>query len=160
MPKPATPEPPKVPAWTIDQETLTYVKIQLPRENKSEAFLRGSDNASWFFDDAQQSAVDHDRWGGVPLLLSRPTPERLVAENANAQKLTDYGLTQPSIELTLKTDANETVDINIGDLVPDKHGFYAQVPGSNNVAVVDVSWYNVVQGLVEEPPYASPQAPQ
>ncbi|GAG36527.1 unnamed protein product, partial [marine sediment metagenome] len=32
--------------------------------------------------------------------------------------------------------------------------FYVQAPGSNDVALVDYTWYEVLERLVKEPPYA------
>ena len=153
MPKPAVPQPPKVPVWSVNQEALQRIEVQLPRESLSQAFVK--DGESWYFDDTKRSAIEKNRWGGMPLLFSSPQPERLVAENATLAKLTEYGLTQPTMEVTLTLDNGQNLKVKIGDRTPDGHAFYAQIPGSNNVAVVDISWYRVAERLVKEPPYAS-----
>jgi hypothetical protein len=61
-----------------------------------------------------------------------------------------------TITLTL-TDGN-TLDITIGNKTPDGNNFYVQAPSSNDVATVDYTWYDVIERLVKEPPYASAAA--
>jgi len=41
----------------------------------------------------------------------------------------------------------------VGDRTPDGHAYYVQAPGSNDVALVDFTWYEVLERLVKEPPY-------
>ena len=78
--------------------------MELPSENLSQSFIKipQGDQFPWFFDDPQQSDVDMARWGGgIPLLLSGPSVARIIAENATEEQMARFGLTEPSIKITL-----------------------------------------------------------
>jgi len=152
---------PKVFVWDIEMDEIQHVEIRLPREGKSEAFIKipKGDEFPWHFDDPQRSAVNSERWGGgIPLLLSGPGAVRVIAESATPEKLAEFGLTQPRMEITLTLENGDILNITIGDWTPDGNAFYIQVPGSNDVCIVDYTWYNEMERLVKEPPYASPSA--
>jgi len=161
-----TPElPPKVEPrvflWNIEMVDLQHIEIRLPREDKSEAFIKISqgDKFPWYFDDPQRSEVDVTRWGGgIPLLLSGPGAERVIARNATEEKLAEFGLTQPQMEITLTLEDGDILNITVGDRTPDGNTFYVRVPNSNDVCLVDYTWYEVLERLVKEPPYAPPSA--
>ena len=145
--------------WLIEMEEIQHIEIELPREGESQTFIKikEEDKFPWYFDDPQRSEIDVDRWGGgIPLLLSGPGTERVIAENATQEKLAEFGLTQPQMTITLTLEDNSVLSINIGDSTPDGHAFYVQAPDTNNVALVDYTWYNVLERLVKKPPYAPP----
>ncbi len=162
IPKPTPPEKERVRVWLVNVDDLQRIEIRLPREGKSQTFIKETketDNEtseSWHFDDPQRSAINPERWGGgIPLLLSGPGADRVIAENAPEEKLAEFGLTQPRMTVTLTLKDGSSVNITIGDATPNGNNFYAQVPGTNNVCTVDYSWYGVVERLVKDPPYAS-----
>ncbi len=160
-PQPASPLKPKLYVWLIDMEEIQHIKIQLPRENKSESFIKiqEGDKFPWYFDDPQRSEVDAVRWGGgIPLILSGPGTERIIAQNATPEKLAEFGLTQPQMEITLTLENGSIMNIKVGDKTPDGMNNYVQAPDSNDVALVDFTWYEVLAGIVKEPPYAPPPA--
>ena len=140
---------------------IQHIEIRLPREDKSVAFVKISQEGKfpWYFDDPQRSAVDVTRWGGgIDLLLTGPGAERVIAKNATEEKLTEFGLAQPQMEITLILEDGDILNIAVGDRTPDGINYYVQAPGSNDVALVDYTWYEVLERLVREPPYAPPAA--
>lgn len=152
---------PRVFVWMIEMGEIQHIEIRLPREDKSEAFVKISqkDKFPWYFDDPQRSEVDVVRWGGgIPLLLSGPGAERVIAKNATEEKLAEFGLTQPQMEIILTLEDGGILNIRVGDRTPDGNTYYVQAPGSNDVALVDYTWYDVLERLVKEPPYASSAA--
>ena len=50
------------------------------------------------------------------------------------------------------------LNITVGDRTPSGDAFYVQAPGSNDAALVAYNWYEVLERLVKEPPYASSSA--
>jgi len=158
-----TPEPPpksepKLFVWDIEMYEIQHIEIRLPREGKSEAFIKieEEDKFPWHFDDPQRSVVDVARWGGgIPLLLSGPGADRVIARNTTEEKLAEFGLTQPQMEIILTLENGDILNITVGDRTPDGNTFYMQVPDSNDVALVDYTWYEVFERLVQEPPYVS-----
>ncbi|MBA7637694.1 hypothetical protein ES703_45340 [subsurface metagenome] len=160
IPEPPTKPEPKLYVWDIDMEAIQHIEITLPREDMSQAFIKipEEDKFPWYFDDPQRSDVDTARWGGgIPLLLSGPGADRVIAENATQEKLTEFGLTQPQMEINLTLEDGDTMNIIVGNSTPDGHAFYVQAPSTNDVALVDYTWYEVLERLVKEPPYVSPE---
>ena len=161
IPQPPPKVEPRVFLWDIEMGGIQHIEIRLPHEDKSEAFVKISqeDKFPWYFDDPQRSEVDVARWGGgIPLLLSGPGAERVIAKNATEEKLAEFGLTQPQMEIILTLEDGDILNIKVGDRTPDGNTYYVQAPGSNDVALVDYTWYEVFERLVKEPPYAPPSA--
>jgi len=156
---PAKPEP-KIYVWDIEMDIIDGIEIRLPRENMSQSFIKipKEDTFPWYFDDEQFSEVDSARWGGgIPLLLSGPGVDRVIAENATQEKLAEFGLSQPQMEINLKLEGGKTMNIVVGNRTPDDTAFYVQAPNTNDVAIVDYIWYEVLERLVKEPPYVQPE---
>ena len=161
-----TPEPPpksepRVFVWDIEMDEIEHIEIRLPREDKSEAFIKIEEKGKfpWYFDDPERSEIEVARWGGgIPLLLSGPGAERVIVKNATEEKLTELGLAQPRMVMVLTLEDGDTLNITVGDRTPDGQTFYVQIPNSNDVALVDYTWYEVLERLVKEPPYASTSA--
>jgi hypothetical protein len=159
-PKPAPPPEPRLYVWLFEMDKIERVELRLLREAKSQAFIKitRGDQFPWFFDDPQRSRVDIDRWGGgIPLLLSGPGTARIISENTSEEKLVEFGLRKPQLEIALTLEKGKTLSIKVGDRTPDGHAYYVQSPSSTEVALVDYSWFDVLRRLVEEPPYASPK---
>jgi hypothetical protein len=149
---------PKVYVWSVSDNDITHITISLPREGQSQAFIKipEGDKFPWYFDDPQRSPVDTARWGGgIPLILSGPSADRIIAEYATAEQLAEYGLTQPSMEITLALTNDNTMKIDVGDSTPNGNNYYVKAPDSTGVATVDSTWYDVLEKLVTNPPYAA-----
>ena len=139
-------------------EEIEHIDIELPRDGKSQSFIKipEGDKFPWYFDDPQRSNVDVERWGGIPFLLRGPGVDRIISENTTEEKLAEFGLTQPRMKIALTLEAGDILNIKVGDKTPDGHAFYVQSPYSNDVALVDYTWYGVLERLVMEPPYSPP----
>ncbi len=150
---------PRVFLWDIEMGEMQHIEIRLPREDKSVAFVKISQESKfpWYFDDPQRSEVDVARWG-IEFLLTGPGAERVIARDATEEKLAEFGLAQPQMEIILTLEDGDILNITVGDRTPDGNTFYVQAPNSNNVCLVDYTWYEVLERLVREPPYASPSA--
>jgi hypothetical protein len=160
-PKPPPPVKPQEYVWLIDQEDINHVIMSLPRENPplSQSFImiKQGDKFPWFFDDPQRSPVDSQRWGGgIPLLLSGPGADRVITDNATPDRLTAFGLDNPSMEIVLEVANRPTMYIEVGDATPDGQRHYVKAPGTNAVATVDYTWFTVLEKLIRDPPYAKP----
>lgn len=155
-PPPPPPEPRPF-VWDVEMEVLQHMVISLPREDKSESFAKHEDRY-WYFDDPPGPQVNMDRWGGgIPLILSGPGAERLIAEDATEERLAVFGFTEPSMEIVLTLENEEIINIEVGDNTPDGDAYYVKLVESNDVYTVDYSWYDVLERLVLEPPYPVPE---
>ena len=140
--------------WDFKMDDLQHITISLPKEGKSQSFIKEADR-TWHFDDSQRSSVNMTRWGGgIPLLLSGPGVDRVIAQDATEEVLAQYGLTQPQMEIILTLANGEALYIKVGDKTPNSQNFYVQAPDAADVATVDISWFDVMSRLVTEPPYA------
>ncbi len=152
---------PRIFLWNVRMDEIGHIEVSLPREDRSEAFIKISreNTFPWYFDDPQRSEVDSARWGGgIPLLLSGPGVDRVISRDTTEEKLTEFGLIEPLMELTITMENGDVINIKVGDKTPDDINYYVQAPGSNDVALVDYTWYEVLERLVKEPPYAPPSA--
>ena len=157
IPEDRDPPTPQIFVWLIDMEEIQHIEIRLPNEDESQSFIKKADRI-WYFDDPQQSEVDIQRWGGgIPLILSGPGAARVIAENATDEDLTKFGLTQPQMEILLTLNDGNTLNIKVGKRSPDGINYYVQAPRTNDVALVDYTWYGVLERLVKEPPYVLPE---
>ena len=142
-------------------EELQHMVISLPREDKSEAFVKvkEEDKFPWYFDDPQRSDVNTERWGGgIPLILSGPGADRRIAKDATEEKLAEFGFTEPKMEIALTLENGDVLNIAVGDSTPDGSTYYVKLVNSNNVYTVDYTWYEVFEGLVLDPPYPPPES--
>lgn len=153
-PEPEESTPPKVHVWDINADDIQRIEISLPRQGLSQAFIKipQGDQFPWYFDDEQKSPINQDRWG-VQFILSGPTADRVIKENATDEELAEYGLAQPSIKVTLTLFNEDTLEIDVGDKTLDGINCYVRAPGTNEVALVDYTWYDVLSNLVLDPPY-------
>jgi len=153
IPEPLPEEKPQLYVWLIEMEEIQHVEIKLPREGASQAFIKEEDR-SWHFDDPQRTDVDMRRWGGgIPLLLSGPGTNRVISENTTQEKLAEFGLALPQMEVILTLEDGYIMNIKVGDSTPDGINYYVQAPDSSAVALVDFTWFEVLARLVREPPY-------
>ena len=149
----AATESPRHFVWRVEMLALRHMTIDLPREGKSESWYLHEDRF-WYFDEPDGPKVDMDRWGGgIPLLLSGPGANRLVVEEATADQLEMYGLADPQMLIELSLDTQETLDIEVGDRTLDGTAYYLKMADSTEVYTVDYTWYDVIVGLVLDPPY-------
>ena len=139
--------------WLFEMEDLQHIQIDLPHLGDTEKFVKHEDR-QWYFDDPPGPKVDPERWGGgIPLLLSGPGAERPIAKDATDEQLAVFGFTQPLMLLTLTKEDGDIVRIEVGDEVPDGHAHYVRLADSDNIYIVDATWYDVLERLVLVPPY-------
>ena len=138
--------------WSVEFLELARVSIGLPRRDLAESWFKGDDK-QWYFE-PHDVQVDRSRWGGgVPLILSSPQANRALVTSATDDQLADYGLTDPSMVITLSTDSGVQIDIELGDQTPVGNAYYIRRADSRDVYTIDHSWYDVLERLVIDPPY-------
>ena len=141
------------PVWNLEMLELSRVSIELPVSGKSKAWVKREDK-QWYFDEPDGPEVDRKRWGGgIPLILSGPHANRLIASAVTDEQLEIYGFKNPVMKIGLNTE-NEKVDIVVGNSTPDGQSYYIMLAESSDVFSVDYSWFDVLERLVVEPPYS------
>ena len=153
-PKPPPETEPKYYVWDFKMDDLQHVVLSLPKANQSEAFVKHADDRNFYFDVVNGPKVDMQRWGGgIPLLLSGPGATRLILLNAPDTKLTEYGFNKPNMTANLVLTDGSTYDIQVGDENPEGTTYYVRLASNKDVYTVDKTWYDVLSGIVSDPPY-------
>ena len=155
-PKPQPRPEPRPFVWGFDMMDLVHLEIELSRAGMREKWKRGEDR-QWYFDDEEGQPVNRDRWGGgVALLVSGPGANRRIAEEATAEQLELFGLSEPQMTLGLTLIEGDRVEVIVGDATPDGRSYYIKQMPDSDIYTVDFTWYRVVERLVTEPPYPPP----
>ena len=58
------------------------------------------------------------------------------------------------MKIFLTKQDEEVISIEVGDAVPDGSAYYIRLADSNDIYIIDAIWYDVIERLVLEPPYA------
>lgn len=143
------------PLWDVEMLDLVRVSIELPQSGQSEAWEKRADK-QWYFlqPDGDGPQVDRKRWGGgIPLILSGPRGNRRIAPDASDEQIEIYGLNKPAMKIVLNS-ADRRFDVAVGDATPDGQSYYIKLADSADVYSIDYTWFDVLERLVVEPPYA------
>lgn len=151
-PAPPTPEAGRPAVWSVPADGLRAVRISLAAPARSEAWVT-LDGQTWRFAAPGGPPVDARRWGGVPLLLSGPRAERLIAANASSTQLAAYGFTPPVLQVELTLANGEAIAIEVGDGTPDGNARYIRLRQGGDIHAVHHAWFDTLARLVLEPPY-------
>ncbi len=159
-PKPAAPAAPHYYVWSFDMQHLQSVTMSLPKQGLSQSFVKNKDDSEFYFAPTVPGGpdgpmVDNQRWGGgIPLLLSGPGANRLILQNATDDQLAQYGFDAPNFTATLTLDNDSKIyEVQVGDLTPDGTNYYTRLTSSGDIFTVDKSWYDVLSGIITNPPY-------
>ena len=141
------PDPPFF--YTLAPDDLRNISIDTG-EKVSSWSLR-EDVHRWYFDGLENIPADLFRWGGITQLLGGPRTQRVLAQSIDDISL--YGLDDPSAEFKVTLRDASSVTLILGNLTPDGENNYARVEGFPQLVLVDSSWGQVLERLVNDPPY-------
>ena len=139
------------PLWFYNVRDDDIRRISVTYQGETEAFIKGTgEEFQWFFDDGTDTEVDLDRWGGIPLLVTGPRSSRVLEERIDDPAA--YGLEPPQTVIDVSLEDGRRISVHLGDVTPDGNGNYAQLVGFPTLFIVNVSWGEVLNRLVLEPP--------
>ena len=139
--------------WAVDWEHLTRISIAIPETGVGYTWVRRADHY-WYFDEPDGPRTDMDRWGGgIPLLVSNPRADRVIARDATTPQLESYGVADPHIVLEIELEDGYSLTVGVGDATPGGDTHYVRRLDSRDVFTVDHTWVEVIEGLVRNPPY-------
>jgi hypothetical protein len=121
--------PPKI--LTLNESEVS--RIDLKKKSDPEMVLT-KDNGSWQISSPDKLAADQSAVSGVVSSLSSLSSERLVEEKAG--DLSQFGLTNPSLEVDVVSKNNTTHRLLIGDDTPTSNGAYAKLDGDPRVFTI------------------------
>ena len=135
--------------YRIDDDTLT--NIEITHGDDSVRFVRDSSSYQWRIQGDPEIPVFHQRWGGIPLLLSGPRVNRGLKRTIDNPAA--YGLDPPESIVRVSDWAGNTFEFHMGIPTPDGQNQYARLVGDNALYTVPSVWADVVNRLATEPPY-------
>lgn len=139
--------------WDFEMDDLQHIVLSMPRIGDEEKFIVHEDRY-FYFDEENGSIVDVVRWGGgIPLILSGPATDRSLVKNATDAQLEAYGFTNPNLKITLTLKDSTVYNIDIGDSTPGERTYYIRLAESRDIYTIDYMWFDVISGLVTNPPY-------
>jgi len=140
--------------WNFDINNLQKISLSLPSAHLFESFIKHPDDQEFYFDMANGTMVDNQRWGeAIPLLLNGPLATRLVYQNATREKLSEYGFDAPNIIATITLTGGAVYEIQVGNSNPEGTIYYVRSTENSDVYTVDKSWSDVLSGIITDPPY-------
>tara|TARA_B100001123_G_C15246451_1_gene1001125 strand:- start:348 stop:1355 length:1008 start_codon:yes stop_codon:yes gene_type:complete len=135
--------------YNIDTEKLS--KIIVETGEKKQTWYHNKKFDKWFFETPKNTPANIFRWGGITQLLGGPKTQRVI--KSEIDDLSKYGLNNPTMIITIELSDTTNIKLLIGSLTPDKTSHYSMVDGYPQLVLVDSSWGNIFERLVNDPPY-------
>ncbi len=138
-------------SYTVAPEDIQ--SIQITHEGVTQSWFYRDDHQLWFFADMPDIPVSLYRWGGITTLLSGPKAARILEEEVAEEASGLYGLNDPDTSITLTLRDGKVQSIKLGDQTPDGNRHYSSIEGTENLVLIDATWGQVLNRLVDDPPY-------
>jgi hypothetical protein len=155
-PETETTTEPRSYVWDFQQDDLQRIEISLPKSEIPVNSIAWNvhEDKYFYFDEPNGCQVDNQRWGGgIPLILSGPGAQRKLGEAVNDTQLASYGFNKPNMKITLTLATQDVFNVVVGDAIPSGQAYYVKLAEYPDVYTVDLSWYQVLERLITEPPY-------
>lgn len=128
--QPSPDAPPKIVSIPEDQ----FRKLDIHKTGAEDIVLRKADSGKWEMLAPKTWTVDQDAAGSVVSTLSSLTSTRLV--EGKAPDLAPFGLTSPSLDVTITTKDGKSRKLLFGDESPASGGYFAKLAGDPRVFIV------------------------
>ena len=107
--------------YTLSPDDIRKIQVKTPigEETFTATFAQdGSGSSVWYFDEPAGIPVNFDRWGGMTFLLGGPKTQRVLAKSF--ENPAQYGLDQPSVEVTITLRDGSVRKLRLGAATPDR----------------------------------------
>jgi uncharacterized ParB-like nuclease family protein len=115
---------------TIPAEQFQEIRIKKPTETQDVKLVDGK----WRIVEPKPLAADQDAVTSMVTSLSALTADKTIDENPT--DLSAYGLTSPTLDITITKKDGKTAGIIVGDATPTNSGNYAKLPDSPKVYTI------------------------
>jgi hypothetical protein len=140
--------------YKVEADKIARVSIETGE--RKVAFIRTA--SGWTFDDAEQTPVDQNRFGGMQYLLAGPRADR-VLENEMGDP-SKYGFDKALALVTITDKSGNSFLLKFGDYNADRQAQFVSLGGVEDVYLIHSSWTEVVTRLATEPPYIPTPVPE
>ncbi len=175
---------PPYPPWFYKIDGTKVLFFTVTRDSAEVSFLRErfiGEPDRWRFSGKDGQAVDTKRWNAkIMPILGGPKDLKLVKKGITDPA--EFGLGSPSTAVRVEyeppfepqqddpdPEVRRVLEIQVGKMLPDGSGYYAQVKGRDNkdqpetvqdyVFFVDKPWVEAMSALVTDPPNPPAAAP-
>ena len=139
--------------YRIDDDSIVHVEVT--HLGQTVVYDKDLGRGKWFIVDGDQRAeVYQDKWAGTPLLLSGPKVNRVLSETI--ENPVQYGLEPPESIIQVTEATGLVYEFWLGNVTPDGGYNYTSLVGDPKLFTVPEIWAQVVNRLVNEPPYIPP----
>ena len=139
--------------YRIDDDSIVHVEVT--HLGQTVVYDKDLGRGKWFIVDGDQRAeVYQDKWAGTPLLLSGPKVNRVLSETI--ENPVQYGLEPPESIIQVTEETGLVYEFWLGNVTPDGGYNYTSLVGDPKLFTVPEIWAQVVNRLVNEPPYIPP----
>jgi hypothetical protein len=115
---------------TIPADQFQEIRIKKPAETEDLKLVDGK----WRIVQPKPLAADQDAVTSMVTSLSALTADKTIDDNAT--DLSGYGLTNPTLNITITRKDGKTDNVLVGDATPTNSGNYAKLPGSPKVYTI------------------------
>lgn len=124
--KVAADAPPKI--LSVPEADITKIAI---KKGDDETQLAKNDAGKWEITAPKALRADQDAVSGVISTMSSMSAERLI--DAKTANLSEYGLAQPAVEVSITEKNNKTQKLLVGDKTPTGNAIYVALEGDPRV---------------------------
>ncbi len=135
------------PLWTLSVDQVVGLTV---RGEGNETRLSRAAGGEWALEAPEATAADAGRVTQLLGRLAEVAPTRTLSDTTGP--LADFGLDQPSLEVTLRLAAGQTQVLRIGAATPQQTDYYAQVQGLPGIHLLSDSLVASLRNLLEQPP--------
>ena len=141
-------------AWRIDDDAIVH--IEAVYQGRRVSYAKDLGRGKWFIvaEDGERQPVFQDKWAGTPLLLSGPRVNRVLSDTI--ENPAQYGLEPPESVIKITEETGRIYEFWMGNRTPDGEYNYMRVVGNPQLFTIPEIWAQVVNRLVNEPPYIPP----
>ena len=115
---------------TIPADQFQEIRIKKPTETQDLKLVDGK----WRIVEPKPLAADQDSVTSMVTSLSALTADKTIDENP--ADLSSFGLTTPTLDITITKKDGKTAGVLVGDATPTNSGNYAKLPGSPKVYTI------------------------
>ena len=132
---------------TIEDDAIQILSIEAEniqsiyyKNNQAELTLVKNSEDAWVIESNQEIPLNSTYTSKMASTVENLTASKIVVENA--EDLSQYGLTNPTVTVIVKKVDGSQETLYIGDNSPLSDGYYACLEGSSSVYLVDTSVYS------------------
>jgi hypothetical protein len=149
----ATPSQDQPWLYRIDDDAIVHVEVT--HQGDTKIYDKDLGRGKWYIVDGdERSEVFQRKWAGTPLLLSGPKVNRVLSETI--ENPAQYGLDPPESIIEVTEETGLVYEFWLGNETPDEGYSYTRLVGDPKLFTVPAIWAEVVNRLVNEPPYIPP----